>query len=308
MPYLREMCMFVLKHLPTRESIVLRPISPCHPDEWIHIAVNLILRSLHEDFDKYVQAGENGLEEMAGILSDNTSQPLKDNHADPYGWIDQFTGLNLRWESLGLLWTFWELGDGPLIPPVNPAKPPNAMIRICLGHCVDLARHFAQANDLLLYISYRRATIQSMISGDASLACSSFHAQDISLMTFLGLHAETETTSYIPSLCSENKRRMFAYIFNIDKVMVSFTGRPPLISRRYVSTPLPLDLQDKDLLGGDTAIQRAVEALDEQGWDVGGPVCRATLLRARAMIGFTRDEALEIALGPTVNATVDSLL
>lgn len=126
-------------------------------------------------------------------------------------------------------------------------------------------------------------------------------------MTFLGLHAEPETLQYRPSLISENRRRLFARVFNIDKVMVSFSGRPPLIGRRYSSTPLPLDLSDGVLFSDDETIAQAVQALDARGWNTEGRLYPATLLRARAMIAFIRDELLEVALSLGSHTTLAQL-
>src|SRR6478735_2552796 len=98
-------------------------------------------------------------------------------------------------------------------------------------------------------------------------------------MTFLGLHVGSENADYVPSLRLESKRRLAARIFTIDKVMVSFTGRPPLIGRRYFSTPLPLDIRDEDLLADQATISRARKTLDEDGWNRDGEMHSATLIR-----------------------------
>jgi hypothetical protein len=128
------------------------------------------------------------------------------------------------------------------------------------------------------------------------------------MMTFLGLHAQHDSPTYRPTLISENRRRIFAQVFNIDKVMVSFTGRPPLISRRYSSCPLPLDLRDDDLLAGGDTLTRAIEMLDERGWNTDGRLHSSTLLRARVMIAYIREQLLEIALGTRYDNTLDQLL
>ena len=128
------------------------------------------------------------------------------------------------------------------------------------------------------------------------------------MMTFLGLHAETNNASYRPSLSSEHRRRLAARTFSREKVLVTFTGRPPLISGRYTSTPLPLDLDDNVLLAGEPALTRAVRSLDSKGWNTSGDVYPVTLLRARAISAFIRDELVEIALGSPGYHSVESLL
>jgi hypothetical protein len=93
----------------------------------------------------------------------------------------------------------------------------------------------------------------------------------------------------------------------LDKVIVSFTGRPPLMSYRYASTPLPLDLRDEDLLSDGATLARAVAALDGNGWNTSGGVYSVTLLRARSMLAFIRDELVEIALSTQKGITLEIL-
>lgn len=127
-------------------------------------------------------------------------------------------------------------------------------------------------------------------------------------MTFLGVHAGDDRKGRTVSLSSEMKRRSCAKIFIIDKVVASFTGRPPLLSRRYVSTPLPLDLSDDILFEDKATIRRAVQALDENGWNTDNLLHGTTILRARQMMAFVRDEIFEIALSKDQEPSVDVLL
>lgn len=94
----------------------------------------------------------------------------------------------------------------------------------------------------------------------------------------------------------------------MDKVVVLFTGRPPQISRRYVSTPLPLDLDDDELLAGDAALAESVRLLDENGWNTKGGLYASTSLRCRFLIALIRDELIEIAIGNLKEADIGNLL
>lgn len=101
---------------------------------------------------------------------------------------------------------------------------------------------------------------------------------------------------------------MFAQIFNSDKLGVAFTGRPPHINRRYCSTPLPLDIRDTDLAADEATLLKAFNSLDENGWNTDGGMYSSTLIRARCMIAYIRDELFEIALSKGVPVKVDDLL
>src|SRR3546814_14405078 len=50
------------------------------------------------------------LQQMACFLTANTARPFREDLADPDEWLRQFTGFNLRWESIGLLFSFNEMG------------------------------------------------------------------------------------------------------------------------------------------------------------------------------------------------------
>lgn len=57
----------------------------------------------------------------------------------------------------------------------------------------------------------------------------------------------------------------FAYI--CDKKFATFFGRPPLISGNFCSRKMPLDLDDTQIGLGGEALNRAVNELDEDGWN-----------------------------------------
>lgn len=142
----------------------------------------------------------------------------------------------------------------------------------------------------------------------AGLSCWRALSESTSLLTFLGYHAESSSPTYQPCLSSETRRRVAAHVFIMDKVVVLFTGRPPQISHRYVSTPLPLDLDDEELFAGEAAIADSVRSLDDNGWNTKGGLYAATTLRCRLLIAFIRDELIEIAVGNWKETPIDTLL
>lgn len=133
------------------------------------------------------------------------------------------------------------------------------------------------------------------------------HADTIALLTFLGLHAEQNTPNYKPTLASELRRNLFGWIYNMDTVIVSFTGRPPLISSTYSSTPLPLDLDDEELLD-EGRLTEALGGLDGDGWSVVPRITRFTFTRSRAMLGMIREEIFRVALGYGQLTALDTLM
>jgi hypothetical protein len=80
-----------------------------------------------------------------------------------------------------------------------------------------------------------------------------------------------------------------------------------MLSRRYFSRPLPLDIADEDLMAGGDAIKRAVQALDENGFASDGDVLGPALVRARAQLAYIKEELLEMALANSVKSAFGSL-
>lgn len=91
--------------------------------------------------------------------------------------------------------------------------------------------------------------------------------------------------------------------------LLAVTGRPPLITRRFVTTPLPLDLAD-DYLSGDqeTLLARVSDSLDENGWNIEGHVHHATWMRASMMLVDIKEAVIEIACWTRLQESIELLL
>ncbi|KAL6887327.1 N-terminal binuclear Zn cluster-containing/DNA binding domain-containing protein [Trichoderma longibrachiatum] len=314
----REMCLVVLRAIPAPNTCYIELVreSPFYRDGWQRVMARRVLADLHERFGSYLGPCrvDSQLEEIALFLSDNTTRAFHELEPDPEKWIGQFTGPNLRWESLGFVFSFHDMvfPDGDKAHGGLDSKSAHKewieISRVCLGLCMDLSRRFASANGLLAQLSHRRATLESMHAGDASYSCWRTTAEAVALVTFLGMHAESNSPSYEPTLASESRRRLFAQLFVGEKDGVLFTGRPPRLSHRYAFTPLPLDLRDEDLLVGGEALKRAVAELDENGWNTGGKIYSATVTRARCIVAMIRDELVEIGIGKPRQKVASALL
>jgi hypothetical protein len=101
---------------------------------------------------------------------------------------------------------------------------------------------------------------------------------------------------------------VLAVLFSIDKGLVSFTGRPPLLSGRFISTPFPLDIDDEVLLSDENTIARAAAGIDSAGWNTFGDLASCSFTRARAMIAFVQGEILECALHARTQPTTSHIM
>lgn len=106
----------------------------------------------------------------------------------------------------------------------------------------------------------------------------------------------------------EARRRIVCQIFIADKFLATFVGRPALLTRRFCSIQLPLDLDDGVLLSDKDTFQRQLVRLDSDGWDMDSRLHSASILRVRTMVALIRDEILEIGLSYVENYTIDDIM
>lgn len=113
------------------------------------------------------------------------------------------------------------------------------------------------------------------------------------------------------SFMTEIRRRLFAHVFIVDKNTAIVTGRPPRLSHRYCSAPIPLDVSDEIVMNMPGHLVSVEDVLpgriDGNGWNTDGMVYKTTLTRARALISRIRDAILEIALGTDQTPSIDTL-
>ncbi|RYO96268.1 hypothetical protein DL766_002326 [Monosporascus sp. MC13-8B] len=317
----REKCLAVLRNVPdaAQGKHLLRLY--CSPMEsWIYGVARHVLDSFYEEFGRYFGPRRDTaeLEKVAHQLCINTAQPFSDEENNPARWIGQLCGENLRWESLGVLFVFWDLSMGrtsssqALVKDRLGRKGWGPVVHESLLLCLDLCEEFSNGNSVMLHLSWRRTVNESMFTGDASLPTWRCDAEAISLLTYLGFHDSRPTDPeipYVPTLSSGIKRRLFTYVLTTHISTVSFTGRPPLLCRRYTSTPLPLDIKDEDLFSDEATLAKTVDYVDENGWNTRGQLYSSTFIRARALIASIREEIFEVALGQNHRAPpVETLL
>lgn len=316
-PRALETSLIVLNRIPVEEDALSLFEKHTNPnDGWMRLAAKRAVEDLFSVFGRTLRSRKpKDLEEMARLLSSNTAKPFPDDELDSEAWVSSFCGPNMRWESLGILFAYWALGalaDRPHRPELlrNPDQrhaPMTAMYKETADICAQLCRG-CTPNSLLLYSMYKASIIESMLAGDAAPSFWRLHGENIALVTYLGLHTLSDDKPYVPTAASEVRRRLLSQLFVIDKVAASFSGRPPLLSRKYTLTPLPLDLSDEVLMSNPETIAKAVEELDEDGWNRKGERYASTIVRARRKLARVKDEVMEVALGNPAYTSIDALL
>ncbi|ESU16366.1 hypothetical protein SNK03_009591 [Fusarium graminearum] len=311
----QQMCLVVLQYLPGRpEAHMVFHDEPGLEStaSWSHAAVSRIITSLRQLFQRF-DGSESFDEEVADFLCRNTTRPVQDTFDNFDDWIAQFCGPNIRWESLGLLWAHVEgLSDALSTLKYRQlkwveGKQSSVVSHEHLHYIIEISRHFTAGNDMLLDLCRRHAALATLVYGDASPVYWNAHSLCVSMLLFLGRHApEASKSQGKPekiSFCVENRRFLYCYIFANDKSMVSFTGRPPLLSRRYCSSQAPLDFSDSCMISKESMTEE-FKGLDERGWNTKGEIHANGYIRARFLKSYLMDEVIEIALGNDVHVTL----
>ncbi|OAQ78064.1 N-terminal binuclear Zn cluster-containing protein [Purpureocillium lilacinum] len=308
-----DTAMRVLRNVPCEEDCRFLLKWNVNPNEgWCRTATEWLIDTLWTTFGPLLRDGTpKALTQMALTLSRNSSRVLREDYTEPREWFTSFSGPNMRWESLGILFSSWALGAkaaphsyaGEQVTS-EEAQKSLCKYKECSWGCIEITRNMASANTLLQHLVCRQSIVESIVTGDSSPQHWRLHGESLSLATFLGLHASPGDLRD-RSICTQIKRRLFAKVIISDKLMSTFTGRPPHVARRFVSTPLPLDIPDDVLLG---LTPWSDDLVDENGWNTRGKMYATTLQRARAMIAFVRDSILDIALQPIEHGSAEPLI
>ncbi|RGP70118.1 transcription factor [Fusarium sporotrichioides] len=127
-----------------------------------------------------------------------------------------------------------------------------------------------------------------------------FHAETVAMLTFAGRHDNCSKNLRGPThttIPCEILRRFSCSVFITDKFLATLVGRPPLLSRRFCSVELPLDIDDVALLTDKDSFDRCRESLNLDGWAVDSCFRAVTVLRIRMKIALIRDRILEFVMG-----------
>lgn len=314
-----ETCLTVLRRIPGEDVALALFLKHKHAnDGWLRLAARRLVESLYMAFGRELRSRQPAdLEDMAQLISKNTARSWSEDEPDAEKWMASFSGWNLRWECLGIMFMYWssaaiadyphrlELQIAESLSPRRFSLTYKEAAQMCLELCKGCA-----PNSLLLYAMYKNAIMESILAGDSSPSFWRLLGEIIATVTYLGLHAiPHDDSTYVPSVSSEARRRLVSQIFVIDKVAASFSGRPPLLSRKYMLTPPPLELSDEALLTGGDALVREIEQLDARGWSQEGKVYYSTtVVRARRMLAVVKDEMMELALGHPIYASLEALM
>ncbi|THC89780.1 hypothetical protein EYZ11_010758 [Aspergillus tanneri] len=219
-----------------------------------------------------------------------------------------FTGANLRWEFVGLIFALAGLGAS-VSPRGSPLFSLNgkdelssdafAMEMAAASHaCIEICRHYDNVNDLVVWLNYTYFVLASNMMGETSHQIYAQFGDLVSCIHAMGLHRPHPPESSIPFFLSEARKRVFAASYRTDKNLATFLGRPPRLPYHYCDVGLPLDIDDDSLVLDRFSLDKAIRQLTPDGWGTfNGGLRPATVIRLRYMVAMLREQVMELSLG-----------
>jgi hypothetical protein len=274
------------------------------------IAAPLVLGAL-SDLRKFLECdGEANGDKYALCLkiTENTCRPFEiPPNVSAQQFHTLFTGDNLRWEFIGLAFTWMALSmlrsQGDVFSQnrelSNTSSLPETMAE-CSNSCISLCQNIVPPNDVMIWLLYDNLVLSTQLHGDFS--CYAWQRLgDLSAAVFaVGLHrdekAPMERSTEVPFFLLQSRKRAFAASYQIDKRLANVFIRPPRIPGVYSDYILPLDLDDNTLFYNGPALERALSNLDAKGWNKDQSIRPVTWIRLRYILSKFREEALGVWL------------
>jgi hypothetical protein len=164
-----QLAVKVLQALPEK-PLISRPRPKVSLDDgWLAIIGDKLITSTWDSFGSYLCDKSNTakLREMGSRICINTRKTLREDQDDPVAWIESFSGENLRWETVGVMFLYTALSE---ISATSNEESKN-IIRQCTDYCascITLANMGGSSGTLMLFLMYRRSVLHAWMHGETS--------------------------------------------------------------------------------------------------------------------------------------------
>ena len=172
----------VLQAIPTREKIadttLCLPIDP--NDEWMRMIGEKLVVSTWETHGHYLRdpTDISKLRELAGKICINTRRVVKEDKDDPQAWLEDFSGTNLRWEAVGIMFLYAGIAElTGFVSTNHQASLVSHYTELC-SSCITLANMGGSSSSIMLFLMYKRSVMHACMYGHTSKHCR-FHAHRV---------------------------------------------------------------------------------------------------------------------------------
>ncbi|PCG99120.1 Hypothetical protein PENO1_054710 [Penicillium occitanis (nom. inval.)] len=307
---LMELAVNTLLNFPTARTCE-RLVEGIHYIYDVWVSPTMIQQCLDQVWREYGNClGEHRTRESVSrmandlFLNDKKPHTPPDNDFDRTGWINWFAGPLLRWEMIGILFSWAGMAfrhrqewDPVFNLPEQQGRNRNSAaerMRECASACVRLCEDRFEISDIMVICMKNSIKLQSIIISDESDRIRVDYGTVGSAFITAGLHRLPQLQKLTPY--SQYRACIASSMYYLDKCESLFNARPPMLSRHFCQYPLPLDLCEEDVYGGRERLELALARLDSNGWNTAGRIFTTTWLRALAMLSPIREGILELSL------------
>ncbi|OAA53612.1 Zn(2)-C6 fungal-type DNA-binding domain protein [Niveomyces insectorum RCEF 264] len=221
-------------------------------------------------------------------------------------FAEQYTGQNLRWETVGLILALAGNAVSKLRAPHPVYK--TEQERHTLGRnllhssnkCASFSESLDILNDVQIIFLYESFLLHSAYFGHQSFRAWGRLNTAINALFGRGIHQRLDNDGRLPFFLVELRKHIFALLYGSDISFSVFLGRPPRISKRHCVIHVPLDVTPDTYGLTAEALQEKLQELDERGWNTLGEIRTHAVIRWSMTTSKIREEALEAILGPEV--------
>jgi len=300
-----------LWNIPSKEICIklLATYTSLHHSTMNYQMISLGIETLWSTFGSALAVPRTSekLSTIADVLFKNEERPLPPAPDDGIAWINGFMGPNLRFEMVGILFSFFGMSyqqlsdwDELFLVPENfgrDRKDTTWRMKECADVCLKMCEISEENNEISIALMLCVGMLESVCIGDECFQTRRRIADAIVCSTAAGLHRMPEYgPNYRVTAASEFKRRVFSSLYCIDKTHAALNGIPPAVSSRFCFVRLPLDISEEDLFLPLDQLADIVSKLDANGWNTTRSTYRTTFHRSFKLLAEVREEILEASL------------
>lgn len=202
------------------------------------------------------------------------------------------SGLNLRWDVLGLIATCIGLAviETPLSDPIFEAA---GVSRSCVigkmqeiaEKCLMFCRYCEVLDDMFIWLLLEYSELIYALKGNRHYAAYRACGEASSAVVAMGLHQNARANEQVPFFLAEIRKSSFLTAYFQEIGLAVNLGRPPRLSYRYCHMEAPLDLTGTQLSkSGDDLAAMLASCLDSDGYNTAGNIYPQTSMSISRLV------------------------
>lgn len=138
-------------------------------DEWVAGIAERLVMSTWETYGSYLRDRGNVLKlrELGSMICINTRKRINEDQDDSLAWVESFSGPNLRWEAVGIMFLYTALGQSSASTSADSGRLLDYYTEYC-SSCITLANMGGSSGSLMLFLLYKRSMLHASMHGETS--------------------------------------------------------------------------------------------------------------------------------------------